>query len=213
MSEHTAWAWSECVVGAIDQRRESARKRRRRAHKGGQEEEPRGGLTDLQSSPAFRPQTFLQNALGDLNSPANLRRSRSLLPPQVQAPAKTSAVCCLADALALPWAHHCSISASGKALQCGGDCSCLPAWGQGAILNYYYNCLMEEPDCVSINSLFPISCIPRIMTLKKDWDLLKYFRNCVTWEGNMGSSCCEFDAIVIWRRNTQLMSNPKTTWL
>ena len=67
------------MVGAIDQRRESARKRRRRAHKGGQEEEPRGGLTDLQSSPAFLPQTFLQNALGDLNSPANLRRSRSLL--------------------------------------------------------------------------------------------------------------------------------------
>ena len=37
--------------------------------KGGQEEEPRGGLPNLQSSPAFRPHTFLQNALGDLNSP------------------------------------------------------------------------------------------------------------------------------------------------
>ena len=112
MSEHAAWGWSECVGGAVDRRRVSAHRRRRRACKGGQEKEPRGGLPDLQSSPVFRPQMFLQNALGDLNSQANLRCSWSLLPPQVQAPAKTSAVCCLADALALPWAHHCSTSAS-----------------------------------------------------------------------------------------------------
>ena len=42
---------------------------------GGQEEEPRGGLPNLQLSPASWPQTFLQNALGDLNSLANLRHS------------------------------------------------------------------------------------------------------------------------------------------
>ena len=36
----------------------------------GEEKEPRGGLPDLQSSPAYWPQTFLQNALGDPNSPA-----------------------------------------------------------------------------------------------------------------------------------------------
>ena len=34
-------------------------------------EELRGGLPNLQSSPASRPQTSLQDALGDLNSPAN----------------------------------------------------------------------------------------------------------------------------------------------
>ena len=33
------------------------------------------GSPNLQFSPASRPQTFLQNALGDLNSPANLRHS------------------------------------------------------------------------------------------------------------------------------------------
>ena len=42
---------------------------------GRQEEEPRIGLPDLQFSPAYQPQTFLQNALGDLNSLANLRNS------------------------------------------------------------------------------------------------------------------------------------------
>ena len=94
------------------------------------------------------------------------RRSWSLLPPQVQAPAKTSAACCLADALALPWAHHHSTSASGEALQYGGDCNCLTAWGWGAILNYFY-CWTEEPDCVSINSAFLVSCTPWIMTLKR----------------------------------------------
>ena len=52
--------------GAVDWRRESARRRRRRAREVGQEEEPRGGLPDLQSSPAFWPQMFLQNALGEL---------------------------------------------------------------------------------------------------------------------------------------------------
>ena len=157
-----------CVGGAVDRRRESARRRHRRACKGGQEEEPRGVLSDLQSSPAFQPQTFLQSALGDLNSPPILRRCWSLLqPPQVPAPAKTFAVRCLADTLALPWAHHHSTSASGEALQYSGDCSCLPAQGLGAILNYYYYCLTEEPDCLSINSAFPISCMPRIMTLKR----------------------------------------------
>ena len=50
--------------------------------KGGQEEEPRGGLPDLQSSPAFQPNMFLQNALSYLNSPANLRRSWSLPLPK-----------------------------------------------------------------------------------------------------------------------------------
>ena len=43
--------------------------------RGGQEEEPRGGLPDLQSLSVFWPQMFLQNTLGDLYSPANLRRS------------------------------------------------------------------------------------------------------------------------------------------
>ena len=75
-------AWSECVGGAIDRRRESTRRIRRRACKGGQEEEPKGGLPDLQSSPAFRPQMFLQNSLGDLNSLANLGRSWSLMSPK-----------------------------------------------------------------------------------------------------------------------------------
>ena len=40
---------------------------------GGKEEEPRGGLPDLQSSPAYWPQMLLQSALGDLNSPANYK--------------------------------------------------------------------------------------------------------------------------------------------
>ena len=96
-------------------------------------------------------------------------------------------------------------------------------WPRGAILNYYYNFLTEELDWVSINSPFPIGCMPWIMMLKKDWDLLKEFLNCVTWERNICWSCCigniglkgvwrEFGAIVTWCRNAQLMSNPKTTW-
>ena len=72
--EHAAWARSERVGGAVDQRRESTRRRRRSANRGGgKEEEPRGGLTDLQSSPAYWPQMLLQSALGDLNSPANYK--------------------------------------------------------------------------------------------------------------------------------------------
>ena len=43
----------------------------------------------------------------------------------------------------------------------------LPTRGQGAILNYYYYCLTEEPDWVSINPVFPTSCMSLIMTLKK----------------------------------------------
>ena len=31
--------------------------------------EPRGGLSDPQSSPAYQPQTLLQSTLGDLDSP------------------------------------------------------------------------------------------------------------------------------------------------
>ena len=71
--EHAAWVCSERVGGAVDRRRESTCRRHRstRREVEGEEEEPRGGLPDLQSSPAFWPQTFLQNALGDLNSPAN----------------------------------------------------------------------------------------------------------------------------------------------
>ena len=49
---------------------------------GGEEEEPRGGLPYFPSSPAFRPQMFLQNSLGDLNSLANLGRSWSLMSPK-----------------------------------------------------------------------------------------------------------------------------------
>ena len=80
--EHTGWVCSERVGGAIDQRRESTHRRRRSACRGGGEEEPRGGLPYFQSSPAFRPQMFLQNSLGDLNSLANLGRSWSLMSPK-----------------------------------------------------------------------------------------------------------------------------------
>ena len=39
----------------------------------GEEEGPRGGLPDLQSSPAFWLHTLVQSALGDINSPANYK--------------------------------------------------------------------------------------------------------------------------------------------
>ena len=59
---------------------------------GPQREEPRGGLPNLQSPPAFRPQTSLQDdTLGDLKIPAKSKHVPRL-----------SAVYCLADALALP---------------------------------------------------------------------------------------------------------------
>ena len=46
---------------------------------------------------------------------------------------------------------------------------------------------------------------------KKDWDPLKRILNCVTWAGNMCESCFIkiIDPMVTWRRNAQLMSNPK----
>ena len=42
---------------------------------GGRRRSPEVGFSNLQSSPASWPQTFLQNTLGDLNSPAHLRHS------------------------------------------------------------------------------------------------------------------------------------------
>ena len=74
---------------AVDQRRKSARR------VGGGE--PRGGLPDPQSSPAYPPQMSLQGALGDLNSPAISKVQLIPAANQVQAPAKTSAACFLAD--------------------------------------------------------------------------------------------------------------------
>ena len=112
---HAAWVCSERVGGAVDWRRESTRKRRRSTVRGG--EEPRGVLPDLQSSPAYQPQTLLQSTKSDLNSPAIYKAQLINAAIQVQAPAKTSAACCFADALALPWAHHRSTPASGEALQ------------------------------------------------------------------------------------------------
>ena len=58
------------------------------------------------------------------------------------------------------------------------------------------------------------------MTLKRDWDPLKRILNCVMWVGNMCEDCCiviigpkgiwrEFNAMVTWRMNAQLLSNPK----
>ena len=122
VSRHAAWVCSERVGGAVDLRRESARRRRESTRWGG----GRSGAPDPQSSPSYRPQMLLQSALGDLKSTAIYKVQLIPAAVQVQASSKTSPACYLADALALPWAHHCSTPASGEALQYGGDRSCQP---------------------------------------------------------------------------------------
>ena len=59
----------------IDRRRESAHRDEGDSAEGGRRRSPEVGFPNLQSSPAFWPQTFLQNTLGDLTSPANSRHS------------------------------------------------------------------------------------------------------------------------------------------
>ena len=189
-SEHAAWSWSVDLGGGVDRRRESACRDKGGPTEGGRRRSPEVGFPNLQSSPALWPQTFLQNTLGDLNSQANLRHSWSLLPPKSQHLRWLSAVYCLADTLALPWALHCSTSASGEAIQYGGDRSCLPTWGREAILNHYYNCLTGEPNHISITRF--LSCLLYILDndAKKDWDLLKRILTYVRWVGNMCEDCC-----------------------
>ena len=66
---------------------------------------------------------------------------------------------------------------------------------------------------------YKVSFSFRLYTL----DPLKRILNCVTWVGNMCGSCCieiigpegvwyQFDAMVRWHRNAQLMSSLKATW-
>ena len=66
--------------GGVDQERERARREQGGPADGGQRGGLRGGLPNLQSSPASWPQTSLQDALGDLNSPANYLRQADHLP-------------------------------------------------------------------------------------------------------------------------------------
>ena len=99
------WACSERVGGAIDQKRESARRRRRSPRRERGEEVPRGGLSDLQSSPGYLPQTLLQSSLGDLNSPAIYKAQLTTAAVQVQAPQRLlmTALCwCSCLALSSP---------------------------------------------------------------------------------------------------------------
>ena len=86
---------------------------RKSARRRGEGAEPSGGLSDPQSSPAYRPQTSLQGTLGDLTSPAIFKAQLIPAANRVQAPAKTSAACFVADALALPWDHLRCTPASG----------------------------------------------------------------------------------------------------
>ena len=67
----------------------------------GEESEPQRSKS-LQSSPAHWHQTSLQGALGDLNSLANFQVQLNTEAAQVQAPAKISAACFVADTLAWP---------------------------------------------------------------------------------------------------------------
>ena len=166
---HTAWACSEHVGGAVDWRRESTCRRRGRPCRGGGLE-PRGGLPDLQSSPAYQSQMLLQRALGDLNKPAIYKVQLITAAVQVQGPAKISAACCFADALALPWAHHRSTPASGEVLQYGGDHSCQPARGRIAILNLLLLLDWGAQFCKCKTFLFYQLCTPD-NEAKKDWDL------------------------------------------
>ena len=73
--------------GGIDRERERARREQRGPAESSEGPQVgaeggglRGGLPNLQSSPASWPQTSLQDALGDLNSPANYLRQADHLP-------------------------------------------------------------------------------------------------------------------------------------
>ena len=50
--------------------RKRLQEKKERLQGGWREEEPRGGLPDLLSSPAYQPQMLPPSAPGDLNSPA-----------------------------------------------------------------------------------------------------------------------------------------------
>ena len=157
--------------GCWPEEREHPQEKREHPQGGGRRRSQRWApRSSVLSSPAFWPQTLLQRALGDLNSPAIYKVPLITAAVQVQAPAKTSAACCFADALALPWAHHRSTPASGEVLQYGGDHSCQPARGRIAILNLLLLLDWGAQFCKCKTFLFYQLCTPD-NEAKKDWDL------------------------------------------
>ena len=111
----------ESVWGAVDLREHP--------QEGGGGSEPRGGLSDPQSSPAYQPQTLLQSTLGDLNSPFIYKAQLIPVADPVQAPALLLMLLpCIELAII---AHQPLVQAP----QHGRVCCCTPARGRGAILN------------------------------------------------------------------------------
>ena len=153
-----AWSWGVGVRGGALTRESDCR--------GERSQSPRGELPDLQSSPAHRLQMSLQDALGDLNSRANLKAQLIPATAQVQAAAKTCAACFFADVLAFSWAHLRYPPASGANPTARIFCCCQPTQGRGAILNPSIYYLTDEPNCVSLSSLFCLVMLPGYLMQK-----------------------------------------------
>ena len=145
VSRHAAWAWSRGEHLGRPLTRKSARRR-------GEGAEPSGGLSDPQSSRAYRPQTSLPCALGDLNSRAIFKAQ--LIPAADQIQDFCCLLCCWCSCFALssPSLHtslRCKPHSTEGLLLCAHT-------RQRSHPQYIYYCLIEEPDsdCVSINSFF-----------------------------------------------------------
>ena len=167
---------------AVDQWRESIRRRRESTHRGGWGGGgARGGLPDLQSSPhpPSGHRRFCRGLWVTSTTWLIIRRSWSLLLPKSKHPRRlllSAALLTLFPCLELtivahqPLAKHYSTMVTVAV--------CLHEAGEPS--STYY-CLVEDPNCVSVNSAFLISCTPWIM-MRKRLRPVREFLNCVTWE-------------------------------
>ena len=165
-SEHVAWAWSEWGRW-LEEREHPQETKEGPQGGGGQEEEPRGGLPNLQLSPASWPQTFLQNALGDLNSLANLRHSWSLATPSPSTCEDfllTAALLMLLLCLELTIAEHQPLPKPNSTVVTAAVCPHRP-WSHPQLL---LQLLDGGAQSWKYKPFFlPINCVHWIMKLKK----------------------------------------------